>query len=452
MWNEVCSQIFTEYVTRLDDYNIRYFVLRNQEGLPQNNTAKDVDIIIEPYQIKNAKKIFIDTLKLNKVEYFDCFVTGKMICMHGISLTRKIGIHIDIIAGLNIKGYEMVEFDKMYKYAIKVNGVWVLEKKYEVFLTYISKQFGQKKVYFKDKYVKEIEALIKNEKDFFISKLSCLVSKKYLNKTIEKIERKEYGVILEDGKNLTKQIKARRFIKKPINTLYDNICFYVEKIFRIIFAYKKYARSFALIAPDGTGKSSLMEKIIDEINYYYVSENKVSLYHFRPEIFPNLREVGRKMKIVEKKEITSDPHALKPVGKISSFIRMAYYILDYMLGWAKKIRNDVHYDKYSAFDRYSYDLLVDPERTRIKLPYLLRKIMVKLTPKPKVVLALMADSKTIYSRKQELEKDEIERQLKEYQKIIKEEENVYEINAEETLENMAKDAIKIIFDKCIIYL
>ena len=446
MWNEVCSQILIEYVTKMDNIHIRYFILRNHEGLPLLNSAKHIDIVVEPKKIKKAKELLKETFKENGIEYFDSFVTGKMTCLHGISLKHNTGIHIDIIAGLNIKGYELLDFDLMYSNVTRKNDICVQNKTYETFLTFLSKQFGQKKPHLKEKYLQEIKENLFKDGEYFLENIEGVVSKKYLEKIAAQIKNKKYDEITSDYKALNRQIKRKVWLKRPIKTACGITQFVTEKIYRILIRYKKYSRTFALIAPDGTGKSSLMSNIIKKINYYYVSEDKVNLYHFRPEIFPNLREVGQKAKLVDEKEITSDPHLLKPAGRVSSFFRMLYYISDYVIGWQKRIRNDVHYDKYSAFDRYSYDLLVDPERSRIKLPYAVRKILVGMTPKPRTVFALRAEADIIYKRKQELPVEEIKRQLEEYEKISRKYKNVYILDAEKTLEEISEDAIKILFD------
>ena len=143
----------------------------------------------------------------------------------------------------------------------------------------------------------------------------------------------------------------------------------------------------------------------------------------------------------------SDPHRNKPANPISSLVRIAYYTLDYILGWQKCVRNDVHYDRFSVFDRYSYDFIVDPLRTKLGLPTWVRKFFVRLTPQPKVVFVLDADPETIYSRKQELTKEEIARQLEVYRKLADSSKRFRVISAEQTPEEMAREAIKILLEQ-----
>ena len=46
MWNRKCGEILVEYVKKLNDNNIRYFILRNYQGLPFDNQSKDVDFLL----------------------------------------------------------------------------------------------------------------------------------------------------------------------------------------------------------------------------------------------------------------------------------------------------------------------------------------------------------------------------------------------------------------------
>lgn len=447
MWNKTCADILLECVRQFNDNHIKYFIFRNHEGLPVENEAKDVDIVVEPTRIKKAKELVYQIFRESGLEYYDEFVTGKMICMHGISLNKKMGIHIDLLEGFNIKGYDVLDFNDMYTHTEDYRGLRVMQDVYGSFLLFISKQYGQREPKWKQKYRTKIQDIIKCSQEEFLEYLSVIVSKKYLSQFRTYIENGELDKIFLEHKNINKQIKKAIWKRKPIHTAVGKSIFLAGKIKTIVLQYKKNSRTMAVIAPDGTGKSSFTANMIEQINFYYVADNKVNLYHFRPEIFPNLHVVGQKTGIVGEKEKTSDPHKFQPAGEFSSIIRMSYYTLDYILGWQKCIRNDVHYDRYSVFDRYSYDLLADPLRSRIKLPYSIRKALVRLTPKPKVVFLLRADAQIIYERKQELPVEEIKRQLKEYEKLADNYKNIYILNAEQSLEDMCEDAIKVLFEK-----
>lgn len=446
MWNKFCGNVLIEYLKELKHNKIAYFILRNHQGLPFENTAKDIDIVIEPKQIKAACQLLRKVFLNNDLEYYDEFRTSKMICMHGMSMKSNTGIHIDLLQGLNIKGYELEKFDRMLEHTEDYRGIVVLEDKYEAFWLYICKLFGQKKPIVKLDYQEKIKFLLKNNSDFFIEELSKRVSKSYLQRVKSLILAKNYDAIIKDSKLLNKEIKKNVRRTRPIKTLSDNIQFLLEKLDRIVFRYNKYSRTIGMIAPDGAGKSSLLEEIKNSLNYYYVSEDKCRFYHFRPTIVPNLNEVGKKIKITKESIAETDREQIRQSGPVISLIRIIYYSMDYIVGWRKQIRADVHYDKYSVFDRYSYDMIVDPKRSKIKLPYWVRRFFVALTPKPKVMFCLIANPETIYRRKQELSLKEIERQLGEYKKLKKIYPDIYFLDAEKSINVLCDEAMKILLD------
>ena len=107
----------------------------------------------------------------------------------------------------------------------------------------------------------------------------------------------------------------------------------------------------------------------------------------------------------------------------------------------------MHYDRFSVFDRYSYDFIVDPLRTKLGLPKWVRRFFVRLTPQPKIVFVLQAAPDVIYERKQELTREEIERQLNVYGELAETHKRFYTINAEQTPEKMANEAMKVILEQ-----
>ena len=453
MWNRKCGEILVEYVKKLNDNNIRYFILRNYQGLPFDNQSKDVDIVIEPEKIKQAHTLLKQIMNGAGLEYYDEFRTGAMICCHGMSLKQKTAIHIDIIEGLSIKGIELEDFSRLYKNTISYNNLTVLQPQYEAFWLYIMKVTGQKKLQLKEEYSKKIINLIRNDKEFFLEEMSRRMWGNY-GRYIEKaIKEDRIDVLFKEYRKISKNIIFSLTKKKPVKVLVGRMEFVLEKIHRILFRYRKFSRTFCVIAPDGKGKSTVIDKVIKKINYYYICENKCNLYHFRPGIIPNLKDVFGKKKEEQnlEEDYAQERKKLEQAKPKGSFIRICYYSFDYIVGWRKKVRRDVHYDRYSVFDRYSYDLIVDPKRSKINLPYFVRRFFVALTPKPKITFVLKARPQVIYNRKKELTIEEINRQSAEYERLKKYYKKIYYLNAEDDVDTISNGILKIVFDNCLEY-
>ena len=211
---------------------------------------------------------------------------------------------------------------------------------------------------------------------------------------------------------------------------------------------KKYKKFIAVEAPDGTGKTTFIDELCVRLAEMFVCDiEKMHVYHFRPTILPNLGAVGEKAGVMKQDTDFTNPHRNKPANKISSFIRMAYYWMDYIIGGIICIRKDVQFDKFSIFDRYIYDFIVDPYRSRINLPLPIRKLFVKTVHQPQIVFVLMADAEVVYNRKQELTLYEITRQLKEFKKLKDVSSNCFMLNANLTPDEIVDEAMKVIMDK-----
>lgn len=448
MWNKVCEKIFIEYTEKLNREKVRYFILRNHQGLPENNISKDVDVAVEPKDAKKALMMLKQTYKRNGLKYYDEAIFNKTICTHGMG--NGTGIHIDIVAGCVLKGYEVVPFEELYNHVVPFKNFYILDELYDGVILLISKVFGFKNPMLKEKYKKEILECQRKNPIKFKAEMCKLFGDSFGSQITDLVENNEFDEILEEHKEIDKRLKKYARKKSRLKVLKDRTYFVWQKIDRVIFRYRKFKRTFAVLGPDGTGKTTFLEKIIDKLNYYYVSnptDNKFKIYHFRPTIFPNLGEIGEKAKVMEQDKDFTNPHRRKPANPISSFFRIAYYTLDYILGWQKCVRSDVRMDRYSIFDRYSYDLIVDPKRTRINLPKAIRKFFVWLTPRPGIVFILTADADTIYSRKTELPKEEIERQLEEYEQLSNTNKRFVKIDSRKTPDEMADEALRAVLEK-----
>jgi thymidylate kinase len=62
------------------------------------------------------------------------------------------------------------------------------------------------------------------------------------------------------------------------------------------------------------------------------------------------------------------------------------------------------------FDRYAYDMVLDPRRFRIGLPAWLVSWFTRFAPRPDIILCLNGDPDVIAARKRELPREEVKRQ------------------------------------------
>lgn len=447
-WDKRHGEILVSILNLFDEENIRYFIIRNYEGLPDRNSSKDVDIIVEPGKIRQAVDILKTIYKENGLIYFYKIQVERGHNCRGMNIKTNMAIHIDLMEGYFSRGSELFSFDELYKETDTYNDFKILNEFYSGLMVFIYKQFGYKNPVLKQKYRDIIYGTYKTYPKFR-ELISKLVGNKLTNSIFSAIEERDFDKMLQHSNQLSNALSIYALKKNPIQTLRDKTYFYLEKINRVIFSYNKFSRNFSVMAPDGAGKTTFLEALISKLEFYYVDDknsDRYSVYHFRPRILPNLGAIGKKIGIQKTDEDFTNPHRSKSANTISSLFRISYYWLDYMIGYSYLVRKDVQFDKVSIFDRYSYDFIVDPGRTKLNLPLWVRKLYVECIPHPKIVFYLDADPEVIYKRKQELTLDEIKRQVIEYKKVARSHKRFVTLDANRSTNESADEALKVILD------
>lgn len=165
----------------------------------------------------------------------------------------------------------------------------------------------------------------------------------------------------------------------------------------------------AFVGTDGSGKTTVMNAVLPELEKSIGA--KFIVHHLKPDFLPPLgRFRGVKH---EEGYVCTNPHGSKPSGCVGSLIRLVYLTLDYILGYWLKVCPAIR-DKSCAgwiFDRYAYDILIDPLRFRIKLPTFLIRCALSIVPKPDIIICLGGDPLIIHARKPETSADEVARQV-----------------------------------------
>ena len=444
-WTPKHGLFIDAFLSKLEENRIKYFVLRNYEGLPEHNPGKDVDVVIEPGCYKLVNIILLDIMRFCKISYYTISKFDNMHCWYNMDYEKQFGLHIDIIENEVYKGYEFYVFDYLYSHTIEYKKYKVLDKTMDTVMLLVQNLVAYRSL--KDKYKLTVIENYQLNKADIDNELLHFWGDKAGRFVIKCLETNDFTNLIKESDWLA-QIATRRIFKKsPFKTIWRKLFFIKDRFYRIVICPRKLWRFIAVEAPDGTGKTTFIENMIKELCILYVRDcDRFVVRHFRPTIFPNLGAVGEKAGLGLQDKNFTNPHRANPAGFMSSFIRIVYYWLDYVIGIPLLLRNDVHYEKYTIFDRYVYDFLIDPKRSRISLPYWIRKIFVRFVIQPQIVFVLDAQVDTIFMRKQELSKEEIERQLNEFRKLVGMGKQFVEIDANKKPEEVCKQAIPIIID------
>lgn len=444
-WTPLHSKVLNSIFFALNSHKIDWLIIRNYNGLPDHNYSKDIDIAIKRKNWMQAEKIVLQIFRSNGFDYYDV-KQYTYICCYTFFNKDGYSFKLDFFDCNEYRGLITHDFDLLNVHKIQTwKMVYGSSDLHNSLIVFIRPLLASGKV--KEKYIPEILNYYRQCPALFEEELSRLLGHD-LTKLISGYLNEDH---IKDICALTKPIK-RQVLKYNLKSYglktYIRIAKHYIDTFLIRFKTVFHGQFIAVLGADGTGKSTFINKLTKQITFYYsVDLSKSHIYHHRPTILPNLGVVGEKSGIMKADTDFTNPHRAKPTGFFSSLIRMSYYWLDYLVGVPLMRCKDVRLDKLTIYDRYIYDFLIDPRRTRINLPYWIRNLFVKTVMQPHVVFVLVADAQTIYSRKQELTLEEINRQLKELKKLSKTHKRFVVINANQSPEKMADNAMKVILDR-----
>ena len=97
-----------------------------------------------------------------------------------------------------------------------------------------------------------------------------------------------------------------------------------------------------------------------------------------------------------------------------------------------------------VFDRYYYDVLVDKFRYNFTLPLWLLKLPLAFIPKPDVTIILDLPEEELLERKQELPREELERQRNEFLKLAQKIPNAYIVDNSRSFDEVIREITSII--------
>lgn len=177
----------------------------------------------------------------------------------------------------------------------------------------------------------------------------------------------------------------------------------------------------AFVGPDGCGKSSVIEAVAAEFTPAF---QKVVHFHLRPKSLP--ARAGGEIPV-------TDPHGQPVRGFGFSVAKMLYLFADYWLGYFSSVRAATVRTKLVIFDRYFYDILVDPKRVLYGGPRWLPKLLARFVPRPDLVFLLNAKAEVLWTRKHEVRYEEVARQQREFLTLARDSGEVVVIDATRSL-------------------
>ncbi|MFZ4777839.1 MAG: hypothetical protein ACOYM3_20920, partial [Terrimicrobiaceae bacterium] len=187
----------------------------------------------------------------------------------------------------------------------------------------------------------------------------------------------------------------------------------------------------ALMGPDGSGKSSVIAGATRELAPFFPD---ILCFHLRPQLGCPVSDVT-----------VIDPHASENRRFFMSTVKLCYWLFDYIVGYMVKILPFLLRSRLVVFDRYFYDLLVDPKRYRYGGSMKWVRACFHLVPTPDLVLMLDGNAGIFQGRKREVSFSETERQIGQYRALNLALDRAEIIDASQPLEVVVRSVLLLVF-------
>lgn len=215
-------------------------------------------------------------------------------------------------------------------------------------------------------------------------------------------ETGKWDRVWAEPRRLWRQVAFLRAKNTPQQTMLAFIHGIRDRIARVVHPR---GRHIVLLGPDGAGKSSTIEAMVESLTPLF---SRIEVKGFAPSLRQLLGRAGGN---------TSAPHGLPPRSVPASMLRTVYWLVYALashvsLRW-NRIRSDLVLN-----DRHFIDILVDPVRYRYSGPSWPLKLVWHLTPRPDLLILLSGEPEVIQARKRELSVAETTRLCQAYEDLV----------------------------------
>lgn len=187
------------------------------------------------------------------------------------------------------------------------------------------------------------------------------------------------------------------------------------------------------LGSDGSGKSTIIAQVQNDLAPLF---RRTKACHLRPHF-------GRRM---ENDAPVAQPHTQPPRNIVASCLKLILYLADYSIGYCYAILPRKLRSTLILFDRYFFDVIIDPKRLRYGGPRWIPVFLAKCIPTPDLIFYLDAPPAVLLSRKQELSASEIERQRQAYLDLTHDLPNAHKIDVSKPLPEVIDSVERIIVE------
>ncbi|MDS4027979.1 MAG: hypothetical protein RKO25_13470 [Candidatus Contendobacter sp.] len=428
----------------LNDACLHYAIMRNYELLPTNIAGSDLDILIVLEDEAMVRKVILHSIKHVNGTAIGCALSHGFFKIFSIGFNNDVenkwwGVCVDVNIGLWFKGINLLNNRQLSDLQITHNGIKVLDLGFAAVLGVLKEVLNNSQM--PKRYQIDAAQAVQNDWERLSLALAPMGQKGLTLFRNMILARGGKTDVIRQSRTLRRALFMQAVRSSPMSFARNRFLHEWAKIRRYLHPSGVIV---AVLGTDGVGKSTVINAIKPVLDD--ATHGALEIKHLRPSLLPPLARLKGKQAVQIGPVL--DPHGSTPSGTLGSLFRLTYLTLDYVLGYWLVLRPKIAKSPtVILFDRYCYDMALDPRRFRINLDQSVIAWFMRWIPKPNVVLCLHADPSAILMRKQELPLSETIRQVNALRELAQCELGAILVSTEGTIKEVRDNVLAAILNK-----
>jgi thymidylate kinase len=394
---------------------IRYCVLRNYELLPDHK-GRDIDILISRRDKRRVACLIqalcsqcgFQVYKHRADERFFQF----LLCRRTDDLALE-EVQIDFLTDTQVYGVRLVPGEEILNARVRYRTFYVASDVHRFLDKWLFNHLLGAPL--EEKYHEEFRAVAAMNRERIQSVLDRLLGPIESERLVNSICARGFGAVA--------RVRRSTLLRHLLGVAARAPWYHGSHVAKFVYYRLKdrlapSGEFVAVSGPDGCGKSTVLAQATMQLERLFRARPEYH-GHFRPGLLPRIAKAAQKAGLSnEIDENYSSPHRAEPAGLMGSLFRFTYYLTDFLIGYALRIRPILARGELVIYDRYFFDMVADPGRSRISLPGWIRRLALALVPLPHTAFFVHVHSEVVRQRKQELSDEKIDELNASYMRMV----------------------------------
>lgn len=436
------ARFLDAFVRELERERIGYCVLRGHAHFPDLSAGSDVDMIVEPADAARVSAVIVRTAKSFGITIWERHRNGalhQVLCYAYAGPGRHELFGVDVHTAETCYGMPFLAARDVIAHARREGPLWRPAAAQSACIDALGAFLSSGIV--PPAYLDALRRAHEIEPAGVEIELARICGDRAAQRIARALAR---GDPWPPVALVRRAVMTRAFLRAPLPSLVGFArCAWSSRV-RPWFAPR--GRFIAFLGTDGSGKSTLLGAVMSALREAF-GEERVHAFHWRPGVLPQLNALLGRNGENNTAQAMSEPHRATPSGRIGSLLRAAYYAADYVLGYWTRVLPLRRRSVVIAFDRYAYDFLVDPLRSRVRRTTFGLRTLCRSCPTPDRVLVCTAPLAIVRARKQELPENESRVQIDSYEAFARAHPGAVLVRTDGSLAHSVDQVVRAIFEE-----